>query len=477
MVKLSAQNDCYRIVEIKNEYDDGINSRDPNGYRTEYRRDYARVLHSSSFRRLGNKTQLFPGNESDFFRNRLTHSLEVAQISRSIAMKFKKREASGADFIEPDVCEVAGLMHDIGHPPFGHNGERALDDCMKQCGGFEGNAQTIHIITRLEKKESPKNGTVFDEQGKDLRCGLNLTVRSIASALKYDSLIEPYREDGNNFQKGYYECDEPVIKTVKEKIIGNGDFRPFKTIECSIMDIADDIAYSTYDLEDAFKAGFLSPIKIMSAEPEIYKQIAEKIGKGCNPETCRSAIIDLFKEISNMKEPVDNQRELNKRDSLYESKTVAIFLDFYSSSEELASNGYFRSRFSSYLVSKFINGVSLKYNADYPILSGISVDPDILLLINIFKYFSYICLINSSRLKVVENRGYDIIKKMFEKLTRPDGYKLLPEDYQSLYNQAVTEAGKKRIVCDFIAGMTDRYAIEFYSRLFSENPQTIFKPL
>jgi dGTPase len=112
--------------------------------------NYARVLHSPAFRRLQNKTQLFPGYESDFFRNRLTHSLEVAQIAKTIAHKLKK-EYPELD-LEPDVCEIAGLMHDLGHPPFGHNGEMALDECMSQDGGFEGNAQTLRIITRLEKK-------------------------------------------------------------------------------------------------------------------------------------------------------------------------------------------------------------------------------------------------------------------------------------------------------------------------------------
>ena len=236
---MNIKNSTARIKKVKNEYDDGLNKTYGIVYRSEYSRDYARVLHSSSFRRLGNKTQLFPAYESDFFRTRLTHSLEVAQIAKSIAEKFKKREKQYS-FIEPEVCEIAGLIHDIGHPPFGHNGEKALDDCMKSCGGFEGNAQTLHIIARLEKKETPESKDIFNSTGNDCRYGLNLTVRSIAAGLKYDEMIPTIRKDTDSLLKGYYECDKEVVEFVKDKLIGKKDYKPFKTIECAIMDIADE---------------------------------------------------------------------------------------------------------------------------------------------------------------------------------------------------------------------------------------------
>jgi dGTPase len=123
-------------------------------YRMPWRRDYARLIHCPSFRRLQGKTQVFPGKESDFFRNRLTHSLEVAQIAKSIAIRLNHRSKFFRDD-ENNVnpVELAGLAHDLGHPPFGHNGEAALDECMQDCGGFEGNAQTFRILSRLEKKE------------------------------------------------------------------------------------------------------------------------------------------------------------------------------------------------------------------------------------------------------------------------------------------------------------------------------------
>ena len=473
MEKLDTNN-IYRICEINNSYDDGTNK---SQYRTQYRRDYARVLHSPSFRRLENKTQLFPGHESDFFRNRLTHSLEVAQIAKSIAYKFID-QGSEYSFIEPDVCEVEGLIHDIGHPPFGHNGERALDDCMRDCGGFEGNAQTLHIITRLEKKERSSDGKSFDGKGNDCRCGLNLTMRSIAAGLKYDNLIPIFRNETSGFQKGYYKCDENIVRTVKEKLVGDESYSPFKTIECSIMDIADDIAYSTYDLEDAFKAGFLTPYKMMAASDDIYSQIAKKLKKDgidATASDCRNVVFDLFSDV--WQDEISAQKKLKTKDKLFASKTLVNFLNSYEYSNRFAHDGYLRNKFSSFLVSSFINGVSIRIHDKHKVLSEIVVDEQTKLRINVLKHFSYVSLINSSMLKVVENRGYEIIKRMFDRLAEKDGYKLLPEDFQSIYLDSKTDEGKRRVICDFIAGMTDRYAVEFYGRLFSENPQTIFKPL
>src|SRR5208283_2954453 len=143
-------------------------------YRSPWRRDYGRLIHCPSFRRLQGKTQVFPGYESDFYRNRLTHSLEVAQIAKAIAIRLN---ATSIHFrlknrkIEPDIVEFAGLAHDLGHPPFGHNGEEALDECMHDYGGFEGNAQSLRIVSRLEKKTTlfPVEGEIvpFDSNGSD----------------------------------------------------------------------------------------------------------------------------------------------------------------------------------------------------------------------------------------------------------------------------------------------------------------------
>lgn len=259
-------------------------------YRSPWRRDYARLIHSASFRRLQGKTQVFPGHESDFFRNRLTHSLEVAQIAKSISIKlnethklFKEKNRK----IEPDLVEFAGLAHDLGHPPFGHNGEEALDECMRDHGGFEGNAQTLRILSRLEKKENtlPPDSEfrVFnDEDGSDQRRGLGLTYRSLAAILKYDTPIPERnrdRKNKNEVVKGYYQSDKELVSRIKKAVLGKKFGGKFKTIECSIMDIADDIAYSTYDLEDVFKSGFKKPLDLFVLPAPIYDNVVNTINR------------------------------------------------------------------------------------------------------------------------------------------------------------------------------------------------------
>jgi dGTPase len=254
-------------------------------YRSPYRRDIARLIHSPSFRRLQGKTQVFPGNDSDFFRNRLSHSLEVAQIAKSLAIKLNATDENFEDQpINPDIVEFAALAHDLGHPPFGHNGEEALDELMSDYGGFEGNAQTLHILAKVEKKEVlEKTSGEFvsiNENGVDLRCGLNLTYRTLASVLKYDRCIPSRKVDRRHDEdiKGYYIDEQLLVEKIKEAVLGISDFGgDFKTIECSIMDISDDIAYSTYDLEDCFKAKFLTPLDLFTLDNEINLRVVQKV--------------------------------------------------------------------------------------------------------------------------------------------------------------------------------------------------------
>ncbi|MFV8607446.1 deoxyguanosinetriphosphate triphosphohydrolase family protein, partial [Ralstonia pseudosolanacearum] len=231
--------------------------------RSAFRKDYARLLHAPSFRRLQGKTQLFPGVESDFFRNRLTHSLEVAQIASGIATALNETEMPRVFpgcAIDCDLVEFAALAHDLGHPPFGHNGEKALDELMAEYGGFEGNAQTLRIVSVTERKlvRTESNALSTDY-------GLNLTYRSLASVLKYDRMIPACRKPGTSLKKGYYATEAELVHSIKEKVAPGFAGKKFKTIECAIMDVADDIAYSTYDLEDSLHAGFLTPYDLLHA--------------------------------------------------------------------------------------------------------------------------------------------------------------------------------------------------------------------
>ena len=458
---------------------------EPEPYRSPFRRDYARLIHCPSFRRLQGKTQLFPGPESDFFRNRLTHSLEVAQIAKSIAIKVNYDQRShllrdGSRFeIDTDLVEFSALAHDLGHPPFGHIGEDALDECMKLHGGFEGNAQTLRIIGKLEKRDTIGNeGELVDHEGHDLRVGLNLTYRSLASILKYDEVIPRERPERTRVFKGYYESESELVTKIKQHVVGDPTVK-ITTVECSIMDTADDIAYSTYDLEDAFKAGFLTPLMLLAAPDAVYEEVARQTNRKLQKEYTQQDVQDILHEIFGEIIPDDDAivaasgLGIEDLDS-YARRAVTVKLA-YRTSEEIAQNSFYRTNLTSKFVGEFIRGAHCTVNDDTPEMSIVELSEDTRERVEVLKHFSYVSQVMSPRLKIVEYRGKEIVHELFNILME-GGIDLLPSDYGMLY-ASVAEDEKQRVICDFIAGMTDRYAVEFYGRLRSVEPQTIFKPL
>jgi dGTPase len=467
-----------RVVEVKQKAGDA---------RRAYRRDSARLIHSPCFRRLQGKAQLFPSDENDFFRNRLTHSLEVAQIATGIALNLNSREKElRRPPIDIDLVNFAALAHDLGHPPFGHDGERALDQLMKRHGGFEGNAQTIRILTRLEKKEI--EGHPILRKGKDVRTGLNLTYRSIASVLKYDQVIPNKRAKNSRVVKGYYLAEAPLIADIRSAIAPGCKSGKFKTLECGIMDLADDIAYSTYDLEDAFKAGFLSPLSMAAADDSLKQRIADVVNAKmriiypkalCDREALTNEGVDRV-VLSMMEELFQPSHEvfdrMQRTDMSYEELSYALSAQVSAASTTLQEEGRFRNEFTSKLVYAFMSDIEFIWNPEAPALSSVRLKLGTFQAIEVLKRYAYEALVMSNRFKMADRRGREIIEHIFNALTQAGGERLLPEDVRSTFDASSKKDWKMRAVCDFIASMTDRYCLEFYSRLIGINAPSIYKP-
>ncbi len=242
--------------------DEPVKRAAPHG-RTPFERDRARLVHSAALRRLAAKTQVVDPQTDDFVRNRLTHTLEVAQVARDLGRTL------GCD---PDIVETAALAHDLGHPPFGHNGERALDQVSDACGGFEANAQTLRILTRLEAK-------TFDD--RDRSVGLNLTRATLDASTKYPwqrgAADAPHGSHADGTRRsvrkfGVYDDDREVFTWLRDGVEG-----PRRCIEAQVMDLADDVAYSVHDLEDGIVRGKveLSWLEDPAARAEVWGTVRD----------------------------------------------------------------------------------------------------------------------------------------------------------------------------------------------------------
>jgi len=429
--------------------------------------DYARVIHSASFRRLQGKTQILNLGDSDFYRNRLTHSLEVVQIAGGLAsqLAFNQPDHPAIKYIpERSMMQAIAGTHDLGHPPFGHGGEVALNYCMRDRGGFEGNGQTLRILSKLEKFS---NGA-----------GSNLTRETLLGVLKYpvpySKALNPAASDTNSNlrpkmrretsgipildrdsakpPKCYLDCEQDVVdwmlsplSSTDRDLLQSFDFKDgkhqsakHKSFACSIMDMADDISYGVHDFEDALALRLVT---------------REQFENFVTPEKCQG----MLDYLSEYKGEYGNDIYSGLLDRLFagggkRKHQINRILNYVIPSVEIIEvPGFEEPR--------------LKYRASMPEAAR--------RFVNALKGFVYEAVIRSPSVQHLEFKGQSMAIAVFE-VMRAEPDKFLPSD---IYEYCKDEADLHRSICDYVAGMTDSYLLKTYERLFSPRMGSVFDKL
>ncbi len=414
-------------------------------FRDPFERDYGRVIHSAAIRRLQAKTQVIGIEEGDFHRTRLTHSLEVAQIARGIVVYLNDtcpilRDIGGA--IDNSLVETGALAHDIGHPPFGHKGERSLNKLMVNAGacGFEGNAQTLRILTKLEGHND---------------VGLKLSRATLLSIMKYpipfstatnerfyaadekNKLKPPksnvYDEDIEVFQQllSVYSEEERQYLTAYNRCEGNERHHKsvHKTLECSIVELADDIAYNTYDVQDGMKLGLIRLRHLQSVIAEMKDSMEGLADKSAN--VLKLTTVESAEEQETMRQ------------------FFADLVNLFIRSVKLVQTNpdSFSPRF------RYKAEMSVQAKQLLAVLKERLVEPNIIF---------------SQRVQTMEWKGSFMVERLFDAMMNDK--LLLPEEYRKDW----ADGREARLVCDYIAGMTDSYALKMYARLFDVKPGKLF---
>jgi dGTPase len=400
---------------------DSSNRERKPDYRSVFQTDRDRIMFSPAFRRLQAKTQVFQAGEYDFYRTRLTHSLEVSRIAESISIWL--RGAHPEVNVDLHLLEAVSLAHDIGHPPFGHAGERVLNDLMTPYGGFEGNAQTLRILTRM----------IYSRTGD--RGGMSPSRALLDGVLKYKRLYRQRGEATSQFlfddQAGILEFCFGTKNLTAE--IGADQLNKFRSLECQLMDRADDIAYSCFDIVDGWKARFLTPEKLEGwlAEKENDPNPAKRPG-----ELQRKQLREL--------------QDLMVKGSLQPKMNVQIGDLIQSISLQPQTN--------------FMTGRTRRYG--YEVVLEPSADSRIAL----HKTLCRELIFGSSALQQIEFKGGQILRALaltlFENYFGPKPKALVSRDVHRAVLLADEKAAKARLLCDHLSGMTDAYALRSYKRLF-----------
>ena len=418
-------------------------------HREEYERDRARVIHSSAFRRLQAKTQILGVLEGDFHRTRLTHSMEVAQIGRGLVLNLQKKFPELYDLLPRlEQIETTGLAHDLGHPPFGHGGETALNCAMADYGGFEGNGQTLRILTLLES-HSPENG-------------LDLTRRTLLGVLKYPvpyaNLCKTSSPDATdksvnlNFQqtwkppKCFLDTEQEVFNWIVAPLSNTDQLhfceytRPttqshgrslHKALDTSLMNLADDIAYGVHDFEDGIVLRLLTR--------EHWQEVAQQL----DPKWA-------------------------EKNNLLQIETMLF--------TRTDNSGYSRRQAVGALVHALISSAELKLNDEFeePLLGwNVILPEEPQRFLKALKETVSRHVIQLNTVQAATFKGRKIVLSLFDALSA-EPEMLLPSSFQLLWKEAKSDLQQKRIICDFIAGMTDQYANRFYERLFLPGHGSVF---
>jgi dGTPase len=369
--------------------------------RSPFRRDCDRIIHSTAFRRLKHKTQVFVFDEGDHYRTRLTHTLEVAQIARALA------RALGLD---EDLTEALALAHDLGHPPFGHAGERALDDCLTAFGGFDHNAQTLRVVTALERRYP-----TFD--------GLNLTWETLEGLVKHNGPLI----DRSGVPLGRYRA-LGVPETIRD-YTRQQDLQlwSFPSAEAQVAAFADDIAYDAHDIDDGLRADLfrLDDIAAVALPGEIIAGI-----RAAYPALDDARIVHEFVR-----------------------RLIGLLI------EDVAAETRRRLTALAPGSADDVRGASAAVVAFSPAIAEAE---------RLIKSFLETRMYRHARIKRVMNEAANVVRELFLRYTaHPDD---LPAEW-SAGLRALDDAGRARRIADFIAGMTDRYALAEHARLFDSTPE------
>ncbi|WP_028117437.1 anti-phage deoxyguanosine triphosphatase [Ferrimonas senticii] len=411
--------------------------------RSRYQRDKARVLHSAAFRRLQSKTQVLGSGLNDFHRTRLTHSIEAAQIGSGINAQLRVRYPQLAPLFDDQLIEALCLAHDIGHPPYGHGGEVALNYMMRQHGGFEGNAQTLRILAKLEP---------YTELH-----GMNLTRRTLLGVLKYPLLqsdlrrnnLPPATANGQFLAtsqwlpaKAVYDDDRDIRDWILAPLSDSDRHRfltakptacaerhgrsQHKSLDCTIMELADDIAYSVHDLEDAIVLGIIS-------HEQWQQQVVE---------------------------PLVQQGELSLSATELNSLSTQLF----------ATEHHRRKKAIGALVNGFVTAIEVVHLDDFqqPLLAFRAQLPQPQQrLLDALKQFVSRNVIQHSSVQRLEFKGQQVVMALFAALAS-EPQRLLPENTRHKWQQAVAEGHTgQRVISDYLSGMTDDFAARLHGNLFA----------